>query len=85
MTATTSSSSGRLARAATAYYLAAEPRDHRRGHPEKSYIGSGALAATPHPRELPDTRGGRFYKASVKLTRASPDLDFNLLFSQQGH
>ena len=72
---------------ATAYYL------RRRGITdvavlEKSYIGSGAAGrnTTILRSNYRTAEGARFYDASVKLyERLSTELNFNLLFSQQGH
>jgi sarcosine oxidase subunit beta len=73
---------------ATAYYLA---RDHGIGNVavlEKSYIGSGASGrnTTILRSNYKTPEGARFYDASLKLyERLGADLDFNLLFSQNGH
>ena len=73
---------------ATAYYLA---RDHGIDDVcvlEKGYIGSGAAGrnTTILRSNYKTPEGARFYDASVKLyERLSAELDFNLLFSQQGH
>jgi sarcosine oxidase subunit beta len=72
---------------ATAYYL------RRRGITnvavlEKGYIGSGAAGrnTTILRSNYRTPEGARFYDASIKLyERLSAELDFNLLFSQQGH
>jgi sarcosine oxidase subunit beta len=72
---------------ATAYYLC------RHGITdvcvlEKSYIGSGAAGrnTTILRSNYRTPEGARFYDASVKLYEGlSQELDFNLLFSQQGH
>src|SRR5215210_4923282 len=72
---------------ATAYYL------RKRGITdvavlEKGYIGSGAAGrnTTILRSNYRTTEGARFYDASVKLYEGlSAELDFNLLFSQQGH
>jgi sarcosine oxidase subunit beta len=72
---------------ATAYYLG------RHGITdvcvlEKSYIGSGAAGrnTTILRSNYRTPEGARFYDASVKLYEGlSQELDFNLLFSQQGH
>jgi sarcosine oxidase subunit beta len=72
---------------ATAYYL----REHGITDVcvlEKSYIGSGAAGrnTTILRSNYRTPEGARFYDASVKLyERLSAELDFNLLFSQQGH
>ena len=55
---------------------------------EKSYIGSGAAGrnTTIIRANYRTPEGAAFYKASVKLYEGlAADLDFNLLFSQQGH
>jgi sarcosine oxidase subunit beta len=73
---------------ATAYYLA---RDHGISDVcvlEKGYIGSGAAGrnTTILRSNYKTPEGARFYDASVKLYEGlSAELDFNLLFSQQGH
>jgi sarcosine oxidase subunit beta len=73
---------------ATAYYLA---RDHGIRDVcvlEQSYIGSGAAGrnTTILRSNYKTPEGARFYDASVKLYEGlSAELDFNLLFSQQGH
>jgi sarcosine oxidase, subunit beta len=73
---------------ATAYYLA---RDHGIGNVavlEKSYIGSGAAGrnTTILRSNYKTEEGARFYDASVKLYEGlSKELNFNLLFSQNGH
>jgi sarcosine oxidase subunit beta len=73
---------------ATAYYLA---RDHGIGNVavlEKSYIGSGAAGrnTTILRSNYKTPEGARFYDASIKLYEGlSAELDFNLLFSQNGH
>src|SRR5262245_64487433 len=72
---------------ATAYYL------RQRGITdvailEKSYIGSGAAGrnTTILRSNYKTPEGAYFYDASVKLYEGlSAELDFNLLFSQQGH
>src|ERR671917_2193207 len=72
---------------ATAYYL------KQRGITdvavlEKSYIGSGAAGrnTTILRSNYKTPEGARFYDASIKLYEGlSAELDFNLLFSQQGH
>ncbi|MDP9293531.1 MAG: FAD-dependent oxidoreductase [Actinomycetota bacterium] len=72
---------------ATAYYL------RQRGITdvavlEKGYIGSGAAGrnTTILRSNYRTPEGARFYDASIKLyERLSAELDFNLLFSQQGH
>jgi sarcosine oxidase subunit beta len=73
---------------ATAYYLA---RDHGVTDVcilEKSYIGSGAAGrnTTILRSNYKTPEGARFYDASVKLYEGlSAELNFNLLFSQEGH
>ena len=72
---------------ATAYYL------RRHGITdvcvlEKSYIGSGAAGrnTTILRSNYRTPEGARFYDASVKLYEGlSQELEFNLLFSRQGH
>jgi sarcosine oxidase subunit beta len=72
---------------ATAYYL----RQHGITDVcvlEKSYIGSGAAGrnTTILRSNYRTPEGARFYDASVKLYEGlSAELEFNLLFSQQGH
>ena len=73
---------------AIAYYLA---RDHGITNVcvlEQSYIGSGAAGrnTTILRSNYKTPEGAYFYDASVKLYEGlSAELDFNLLFSQQGH
>jgi sarcosine oxidase, subunit beta len=73
---------------AAAHYLA---RDHGITNVavlEKSYIGSGAAGrnTTILRSNYKTPEGARFYDASVKLyERLGGELDFNLLFSQNGH
>ena len=73
---------------AIAYYLA---RDHGITDVcvlEQSYIGSGAAGrnTTILRSNYKTPEGARFYDASVKLyERLGAELNFNLLFSQQGH
>ena len=73
---------------AIAYYLA---RDHGITDVcvlEQSYIGSGAAGrnTTILRSNYKTPEGARFYDASVKLYEGlGAELDFNLLFSQQGH
>ena len=73
---------------ATAYYLA---RDNGIGNVavlEKGYIGSGAAGrnTTILRSNYKTVEGARFYDASVKLYEGlGAQLDFNLLFSQNGH
>jgi sarcosine oxidase, subunit beta len=55
---------------------------------EQGYIGSGAAGrnTTILRSNYKTPEGARFYDASVKLYEGlSAELDFNLLFSQQGH
>src|ERR671934_315548 len=72
----------------TAYYLA---KNHGIGNVavlEKSYIGSGAAGrnTTIIRSNYRTPEGAAFYNQSVKLyERLGAELDFNLLFSQQGH
>ncbi len=73
---------------ATAYYLAKNHGITDVAILEKSYIGSGAAGRNTtiirSNYRTPD--GAAFYQQSVKLYEGlSIDLDFNLLFSQQGH
>jgi sarcosine oxidase subunit beta len=73
---------------AAAHYLA---RDHGITNVavlEKSYIGSGAAGrnTTILRSNYKTPEGARFYDASVKLYEGlGGELDFNLLFSQNGH
>ncbi len=73
---------------AAAYYLA---KDHGIGNVavlEKSYIGSGAAGrnTTILRANYKTPEGARFYDASLKLYEGlGADLNFNLLFSQNGH
>ncbi|MEJ7793377.1 MAG: FAD-dependent oxidoreductase [Gaiellaceae bacterium] len=73
---------------ATAYYLASEHGITNVAVLEQSYIGSGAAGrnTTIIRSNYRTPEGAAFYQASVKLyERLSLELDFNLLFSQQGH
>jgi sarcosine oxidase, subunit beta len=73
---------------ATAYYLAKNHGITDVCILEKSYIGSGAAGrnTTIIRANYRTPEGAEFYKESVKLYEGlSIDLDFNLLFSQQGH
>ena len=73
---------------ATAYYLAKEHGITDVAVLEQSYIGSGAAGrnTTIIRSNYRTSEGAAFYQASVKLyERLSLELDFNLLFSQQGH
>jgi sarcosine oxidase subunit beta len=72
----------------TAYYLAKNHGITDVAVLEQSYIGSGAAGrnTTIIRANYRTPEGVAFYKESVKLyERLSIDLDFNLLFSQQGH
>jgi sarcosine oxidase, subunit beta len=73
---------------ATAYYLAKNHGITNVAVLEKSYIGSGAAGrnTTIVRSNYRTPEGAAFYSASVRLyERLGADLDFNLLFSQQGH
>jgi sarcosine oxidase subunit beta len=73
---------------ATAYYLARNHGITNVAVLEKSYIGSGAAGrnTTIIRANYRTPEGAEFYKESVRLYEGlSIDLDFNLLFSQQGH
>ncbi len=73
---------------ATAYYLAKQHGITDVAVLEQSYIGSGAAGrnTTIIRSNYRTPEGAAFYQASVKLyERLSLELDFNLLFSQQGH
>src|SRR5436305_3618792 len=73
---------------ATAYYLAKNHGIRDVAVLEKSYIGSGAAGrnTTIIRSNYRTPEGAAFYKRSVELYEGlSIDLDFNLLFSQQGH
>ena len=73
---------------ATAYYLAKNHGIRDVAVLEQSYIGSGAAGrnTTIIRANYRTPEGAAFYGASVKLyERLSLELDFNLLFSQQGH
>jgi sarcosine oxidase subunit beta len=72
----------------TAYYLAKNHGITDVAVVDKSYIGSGAAGrnTTIIRANYRTPEGAEFYKASLKLyERLSVDLDFNMLFSQQGH
>jgi sarcosine oxidase subunit beta len=72
----------------TAYYLAKNHGVTNVAVLEQSYIGSGAAGrnTTIIRANYRTPEGAVFYKRSVELyERLSIDLDFNLLFSQQGH
>jgi sarcosine oxidase subunit beta len=73
---------------ATAYYLAKNHGITNVAVLDKSYIGSGAAGrnTTIIRANYRTPQGADFYSASVKLyERLAAELDFNLLFSQQGH
>jgi sarcosine oxidase subunit beta len=73
---------------ATAYYLAKNHGITNVAVLEKSYIGSGAAGrnTTIIRSNYRTPEGAAFYQESLKLYEGlSADLDFNLLFSQQGH
>jgi sarcosine oxidase, subunit beta len=73
---------------ATAYYLAKNQGIADVAVLEKSYIGSGAAGrnTTIIRANYRTPEGAEFYKESVRLYEGlAIDLDFNLLFSQQGH
>jgi sarcosine oxidase, subunit beta len=73
---------------ATAYYLAKNHGITNVAVLEKSYIGSGAAGrnTTIIRANYRTPEGAAFYRKSVELYEGlGADLDFNLLFSQQGH
>ena len=73
---------------ATAYYLAKNHGIRNVAVLEQSYIGSGAAGrnTTIIRSNYRTPEGAAFYKESVELYEGlGADLDFNLLFSQQGH
>jgi sarcosine oxidase subunit beta len=73
---------------ATAYYLVKNHGVKSVAVLERSYIGSGAAGrnTTIIRSNYRTPEGARFYQASVKLYEGlAGDLDFNLMFSQQGH
>jgi sarcosine oxidase subunit beta len=73
---------------ATAYYLATNHGITNVAVLEKSYLGSGAAGrnTTIIRSNYRTPEGARFYKESVRLYEGlGAELDFNLLFSQQGH
>ncbi|MBN1527987.1 MAG: FAD-dependent oxidoreductase [Thermoleophilaceae bacterium] len=73
---------------AAAYYLAKEHGIGNVAVLEKSYIGSGAAGrnTTILRANYKTPEGARFYDASLKLYEGlGADLNFNLLFSQNGH
>jgi sarcosine oxidase, subunit beta len=72
----------------TAYYLAKDHGITNVAVLDKSYIGSGAAGrnTTIIRANYRTPEGAAFYAESVKLyERLGAELDFNLLFSQQGH
>jgi sarcosine oxidase, subunit beta len=73
---------------ATAYYLVKNHGVKNVAVLEKSYIGSGAAGrnTTIIRSNYRTPEGAAFYQRSVELyEKLGADLDFNLLFSQQGH
>jgi sarcosine oxidase subunit beta len=73
---------------ATAYYLAKNHGITDVAVLEQSYIGAGAAGrnTTIIRANYRTPEGAEFYRQSVKLYEGlGADLDFNLLFSQQGH
>ena len=73
---------------ATAYYLAKNHGITDVAVLEQSYIGSGAAGrnTTIIRANYRTPQGAEFYKQSLKLYEGlGAELDFNLLFSQQGH
>ena len=73
---------------ATAYYLAKTHGVKDVAVLEKSYIGSGAAGrnTTIIRANYRTPEGAAFYKESLRLYEGlSIELDFNMLFSQQGH
>jgi sarcosine oxidase, subunit beta len=73
---------------ATAYYLVHNHGIRDVAVLEQSYIGSGAAGrnTTIIRANYRTPEGAAFYRRSVELyERLSGELDFNLLFSQQGH
>ncbi len=73
---------------ATAYYLAKNHGITNVAVLDKSYIGSGAAGrnTTIIRANYRTPEGAAFYAESVKLYEGlGAELDFNLLFSQQGH
>jgi sarcosine oxidase, subunit beta len=73
---------------ATAYYLVRNHGIRNVALLEQSYIGSGAAGrnTTIIRANYRTPEGAAFYKRSVELyEQLSQELDFNLLFSQQGH
>ncbi|MDQ4082578.1 MAG: FAD-dependent oxidoreductase [Actinomycetota bacterium] len=73
---------------ATAYYLAKTHGIRNVAVLEKSYVGSGAAGrnTTIIRANYRTPEGAEFYRESVRLFEGlSIELDFNMLFSQQGH
>jgi sarcosine oxidase subunit beta len=73
---------------ATAYYLARNHGIRNVAVLEQSYIGSGAAGrnTTIIRANYRTPEGAAFYKRSLETyEQLGADLDFNLLFSQQGH
>jgi sarcosine oxidase, subunit beta len=73
---------------ATAYYLARDHGIENVAVLEKSYIGSGAAGrnTTILRANYKTEEGARFYDAALKLYEGlGAELNFNLLFSQNGH
>src|SRR5438046_7527455 len=73
---------------ATAYYLAKNHGITNVAVLEQSYIGSGAAGrnTTIIRANYRTPEGAEFYRRSVKLYEGlGAELDFNLLFSQEGH
>ena len=73
---------------ATAYYLAKNHGITNVAVLEQSYIGSGAAGrnTTIVRANYRTPEGAEFYRRSLELYEGlGADLDFNLLFSQQGH
>ncbi len=73
---------------ATAYYLAKTHGVRNVAVLEKSYIGAGGSGrnTTIIRSNYRTPEGAAFYKRSVELyEKLSAELDFNLMFSQQGH
>jgi sarcosine oxidase, subunit beta len=73
---------------ATAYYLVKNHGVKNVAVLEQSYIGSGAAGrnTTIIRSNYRTPEGAAFYQRSVELyERLASELDFNLLFSQQGH
>src|SRR5437764_2975802 len=73
---------------ATAYYLVKNHGVRDVAVLERNYIGSGAAGrnTTIIRSNYRTPEGAKFYKRSVELYEGlGADLDFNLLFSQQGH